>query len=209
MALTPISGPDGTVLFDEPALPNAVDHVSTTQREDLAALDLGALLDEVLSPADPTIATLTPSTVAASAAAVVVTVSGSNYETGAIVEVDQVAQTTTFVDANTLTISYDPTVAGTVQFTVRNPVSEEESNSVSFVVGAGAADDPDDDDDPDDTPTTYDPHGHTVDEVKAYVNDLPNQGHGSRETRRILNLERQGQNRVTLVDWLDAKMGAV
>ena len=41
--------------------------------------------------------------------------------------------------ATSVTGTYDPTVEGTVQFTVRNP-SDAESNSMAFVVTAAAVD---------------------------------------------------------------------
>jgi hypothetical protein len=209
MALNPISGPDGTVLFDESALPNAVDHITTGQRADLSALDLGALIDDVLEPEDPTIATLTPSTVAASAAATLITVEGSNFAADSVIEIDQVAVATTFVDDTTLTTSYDPTVAATVQFSVRN-ANEAESNSVPFVVSAAADEPADDDEEPTDpSSTAFDPSSHNIEEVRTYVNTLRNQGHGRRETQRVLDAERAGQNRVTLIEWLDSKLGAV
>lgn len=84
---------------------------------------------------DPSITTLTPSTVSAAAGPTTVTVAGTNFAAGSVVEINQAAQATTFVSATSLTVSYDPSVAGTVQFTVRNP-NDEESNSVPFVVGA-------------------------------------------------------------------------
>ena len=85
--------------------------------------------------ADPHIDTLSPSTVSAAAGPTTVTVAGTNFEAGSVVEINQAAQTTTFVSPTSLTVSYDPSVAGTVGFTVRNP-NDEESNSVPFVVGA-------------------------------------------------------------------------
>jgi hypothetical protein len=84
---------------------------------------------------DPSITTLTPSTVSAAAGPTTITVAGTNFEAASIVEVNQVAQSTTYVSPTSLTISYDPSTVGTVQFTVRNP-NDEESNSVPFVVGA-------------------------------------------------------------------------
>lgn len=85
---------------------------------------------------DPHIASLTPATVSAAAGATVVTVRGSRFAADSVVEINQAGQATTYVDAGTLTVSYDPTVAGTLMFTVRNPAGEQESNSVPFVVGA-------------------------------------------------------------------------
>lgn len=87
---------------------------------------------------DPQITTLTPNTVSAAAGPTTVTVTGTNFDEDSVVEINQAAQTTTYVSPTSLTVSYDPTVAGTVQFTVRN-TSDEESNSVPFVVGALAA----------------------------------------------------------------------
>ena len=90
-------------------------------------------------PVDPHINSLTPATASAAGGAVTVTVAGSNFEAGSVVEIDHVAQATTFVSATSLTVSYDPAAAGTVQFTVRN-VNDEESNSVPFIATALADD---------------------------------------------------------------------
>lgn len=64
-----------------------------------------------------------------------------------------------------------------------------------------------DDDEGDDVVIVPDPNTMTVDQVKAWVNDLPNQGHGEAAVQEILDLERAGQNRTTLVEFLDAKLG--
>src|SRR5262245_35538463 len=50
-----------------------------------------------------------------------------------------------------------------------------------------------------DEPTTYDPGEHTVDEVKEYVTANPDQAD------EVLAAEQAGQNRVTLVSWLEAQ----
>jgi hypothetical protein len=84
---------------------------------------------------DPAITTLTPNTTSAAGGAVTVTVTGTNFVSGSTIEIDQVAVPTTFVSATSLTTSYDPSTAGTVVFTVRNP-NDEESNGVNFIVGA-------------------------------------------------------------------------
>jgi IPT/TIG domain len=91
-------------------------------------------------PPDPRITTLVPNTGSAAAGAILVTVNGSNFEADSVIEIAQQAKATTFVSPTVLTTSYDPTVAGTVQFTVRN-VSGQESNSVPFTVAALVADD--------------------------------------------------------------------
>jgi hypothetical protein len=84
---------------------------------------------------DPHIDTLAPNTGSAAAGPIAVTVTGTNFEAGSVIEVDQVALPTTFVSATSLTTSYDPATAGTKLFTVRNP-NDEESNSVPFTVAA-------------------------------------------------------------------------
>lgn len=42
----------------------------------------------------------------------------------------------------------------------------------------------------------FDPADHTIDEVKAYVNDNPD------ELQRVYDLEHDGKARSTLLDWL-------
>jgi hypothetical protein len=86
---------------------------------------------------DPSITSLAPNTASAAGGAVTVTVTGTNFVSGSVIEINQAAVPTTFVSATSLTTSYDPTVAGTVVFTVRNP-NDEESNGVNFIVGAAA-----------------------------------------------------------------------
>ena len=88
---------------------------------------------------DPHISSISPATLAAPAAATVMTVTGTNFVSGATIDIDQVAVATTFVSATSLTTSWDPTVAKAYVFTVRNP-NEEESNSFSYTVTAAAAD---------------------------------------------------------------------
>ena len=87
---------------------------------------------------NPQIHTLTPNTVSAAAGPITVTVDGFAFRPSSVVEINQIAQTTTYVSGTRLTISFNPTVAATVQFTVRD--GEGESNSVPFVVGAIAGD---------------------------------------------------------------------
>lgn len=92
----------------------------------------------ILEP-DPRVVSLSPATVSAAAGATTVTVTGENFTATSVVEVNQVAQPTTFVNATSLTISYDPTAAGTTMFSVRD--GSGESNSVPFNVTALAAED--------------------------------------------------------------------
>lgn len=92
---------------------------------------------------DPHITSLSPSTLPVTASATTITVTGLNFVSGSEIEINHVARATTFVSATSLTTSWDPTVAGTMEFTVRNP-NEEESNSVNFIVTAGLEDEPTD-----------------------------------------------------------------
>jgi len=88
---------------------------------------------------DPHINSIAPATLAAPAAATVMTVTGTQFVSGSVIEIDHVAVATTFVSATSLTTSWDPTVAKAYIFTVRNP-NEEESNSFSYTVTAVQAD---------------------------------------------------------------------
>jgi hypothetical protein len=47
----------------------------------------------------------------------------------------------------------------------------------------------------------------TIDDVKAYVNGLPGDNERSSIIQEVLDAERQGQNRTTLVSWLDQQTG--
>jgi IPT/TIG domain len=84
---------------------------------------------------DPHITSLNPNTASAAAGAVTVTVTGTDFVSGSVIEIDHAAAPTTYVSATSLTTSYDPSTVGAKQFTVRNP-NEEESNSVAFTVTA-------------------------------------------------------------------------
>jgi len=88
---------------------------------------------------DPHINTLSPNTLPVSASASTITVTGTLFEAGSVVEIAQQDRPTTFVSATSLTVSFTPATAGTVNFTVRNP-NDEESNSVPFVITAAAGD---------------------------------------------------------------------
>jgi hypothetical protein len=84
--------------------------------------------------ADPTIGTIAPSTIAAATVGpTTLTITGTNFGPGSVVEINQVGQPTTYVSTTSLTIAYDPTIAGTVQFTVRNTTGKESADK-PFVV---------------------------------------------------------------------------
>jgi hypothetical protein len=88
----------------------------------------------VVPPPAPVISALSPDTMALSDPATPVTVTGTDLSATSIVEIDGVPQTTTF-DTNTsdLDVTYGPTVAGTVMFTVRNE-DDQVSNALPFIV---------------------------------------------------------------------------
>lgn len=133
---------------------------------------------------NPRITSLSPNTGSAAAGAIVVTVNGQNFTAASVVEINQAAQATTFVSATRLTVSYDPTAAGAVEFTVRD--GEGESNSVTFTVGA----------------EVFDPGRYTVAEVLAYADEHPD------EVQDVYDAENAGKARVTLLEGL-AERGAV
>ena len=69
----------------------------------------------------PTLTSIAPTTVAAAAAAITVTATGTNFTPNSTIQIGGQTVPTTYVSATSLTTSYDPNIASTVQFTVRNP----------------------------------------------------------------------------------------
>lgn len=69
--------------------------------------------------AAPVLSSIAPTTVAAVAGPITVTATGTGFLLESIIQVDGVGVPTTYVSATSLTTSYDPTVPGTTQFTVR------------------------------------------------------------------------------------------
>jgi hypothetical protein len=86
------------------------------------------------TPADPpTLTSITPNTAAAADPAVTVTCTGTNYTSGSVIRVAGVAVPTSYISATSLTTPFDPTVAGTHTFTVKNPDGQE-TGSLAFTV---------------------------------------------------------------------------
>jgi hypothetical protein len=83
----------------------------------------------------PSIASLSPPYVPVDQD-VTITVNGSGFNDTSSVEIDQAGQTTTFVNAQTLTIDHQPTTAGTEMFTVRNGDNQESNNMPFNVIAA-------------------------------------------------------------------------
>jgi len=93
----------------------------------------------VLAPA-PTVTGISPASVAVGADTTVLTISGSGFQPGAVVQLNSAAFTTTFVDSSTLQITLDKsnlTQAATLPFTVVNPQSAP-SSPVTFTIGTPA-----------------------------------------------------------------------
>jgi IPT/TIG domain len=127
--------------------------VKATLLVTLTALTLGCGYSSKAAPpvagTVPAIAALNPSSTAAGSAAFTLTVNGSNFNSNAVVNWNGVAQTTTIVSANQVTMTVPATAvatAGTVAVTVTNPgvagtgpyggggTMAETSNSMSFTV---------------------------------------------------------------------------
>ena len=120
---------------------------------------------------DPTIASITPNTSAVNVPAVA-TISGTNFLPNSVVEIDQVnTVAVTYVDAQTLTASFTPTVAGARNVTVRNGgAGGEESNTAVYTVTAAA----------DDSPADAEPEADSDDEFgePVYVDEVPDETAG-------------------------------
>ena len=101
----------------------------------LAGCGNGGTASNNPTPTAATITTLAPATAAVGSGAFTLTVNGSNFVSGAIVNFNGSARTTTFVSATQLTASIlaaDIATAGTASITVTNPSGAPVSNAVSF-----------------------------------------------------------------------------
>jgi ATP-dependent protease ClpP protease subunit len=85
--------------------------------------------------ADLALATLAPTTVSVAGPPVTVTVTGTGFVAGSVILIAGVAVSTTFVNATTLTTSFDPTVVQNVTFKVRQPDGQL-SNGLPMIVTA-------------------------------------------------------------------------
>ncbi|RPI10934.1 MAG: hypothetical protein EHM63_02445 [Actinobacteria bacterium] len=135
----------------------------------------------------PTLASAAPPTVSAAAAATTITLTGTNFVSGAKARVNAVDQTTTFISATSVSFSYDPSAAGTVQLSVKNPDGQTSAN-LAFVVATLAAD----------------PSLATIDEIKQWVDD-----HETEAEAVLAAEEARGPDaRSTLVTWLQGFIAA-
>jgi len=93
----------------------------------------------VLAPA-PTVTSISPASVPVGSDTTVLTISGSGFQQGAVVQLNSAAFTITFVNSGTLQITLDKsnlTQPATLPFTVVNPQSAA-SNPVTFTIGTPA-----------------------------------------------------------------------
>lgn len=158
----------------------------------------------VAGEGDPQVTSISPNTVLASAGATEFTIRGLGFDADAKAEFGGPAVPTVFVNSTTLTATFDPSVAGPVNVTVRNEGTGLESNDMVLTVTAGQADPQI----PDPEPEAFHPNDHIIDEVKDYIENLVGTDDWILgETQRVLDLERAFQNRTTLVAWLDARCG--
>src|SRR4029453_7453841 len=100
---------------------------------------IGNVVQLPITAPGPTLASLSPSSAQAGGAGFTLTVTGSNFVSGASVRWNGSARTTTFVSASQLTAtigSADIAAAGTAQVTVANPDGTV-SNALPFTVTGG------------------------------------------------------------------------
>lgn len=92
-------------------------------------------LGELFQQANPTISGLSPATAVHGSGQITVTVNGANFRGNAVVQAGGVPLPTTFVNSGQLTALYTPpAAAGSVPFTVLNPVAGGLSPSSAFTV---------------------------------------------------------------------------
>jgi hypothetical protein len=126
----------------------------------------------------PQISELNPATIAPGSLNDI-TVTGSGFTPASAVEVDDDAQTTSFVDPFTLMFSFRAPGPGSVQVTVHN--GSQVSEPVTLTVA---------------TLEAVEFSGRTVDDIKAMVTERP-------ELRdQVLHFERQNKSRPRLLSWL-------
>jgi hypothetical protein len=87
---------------------------------------------------DPTITSLVPATGVVNTP-ITVTVNGTNFVSGSVVESGAIAVSTTFVSATKLTANFTASTAGAKTVTVRNPSGMESGNATFTVTAAAGA----------------------------------------------------------------------
>lgn len=103
-------------------------------RTALAAYDASYPPEVLGIEPDPRITGVSPAGISAAGGPATLTVNGTDFAATSVIEIDQVAQATTYVNATTLTTNWNPSVSGPVAITVREGTGE--SNSWPYNVGA-------------------------------------------------------------------------
>jgi hypothetical protein len=106
----------------------------------LTYIGLWFAANQGITKSAPAITSLAPATASIAAQAghpVTVTVNGTSFRSGQVVQVGGVAQTTTYVSGTQLIATYTlPATAQTVQFAVNDPITSQTSANSPFVVAA-------------------------------------------------------------------------
>jgi hypothetical protein len=136
----------------------------------------------------PTLVSAAPPTVSAASPSTTITLTGTGFIDGANARVNGNQQTTEFVSATSLKFNFNPTAAGTVQLSVRNPDGKTSAN-LAFVVAT----------------LVEDPALATIEEIKTYLDD----GHDDLADEVLAAEEARGdQARATLISWLQGFIAA-
>lgn len=172
----------------------ATGHTTTTLvgSHDRGALDWAhqeAIDDHGGTPtAAPTLVSAAPPTVSAASPSTQITLTGTGFVSGSKARVNAAPVATTFVSATSLHFNFNPTAAGTVQLSVRNPDGKTSAN-LAFVVAT----------------LVEDPSLATIEEIKTYLDD----GHDDLADEVLAAEEARGDHaRATLITWLQGFIAA-
>lgn len=113
------------------------DIAARTLRTALGAYDASYPPEVLGIEPNPRITGVSPASISAAGGPSTLTVTGSNFTATSVIEIDQIAQPTTYVSATSLTTSWNPSVAGPVAITVREGTGE--SNTWPYNVAALSA----------------------------------------------------------------------
>lgn len=138
--------------------------------------------------AAPTLVSAAPPTVSAAAPSAVITLTGTGFVTGSKARVNGAPVATTFVSATSLHFDFNPSAAGTVQLSVKNPDGKVTAN-IPLTVAALADD----------------PSLATIEEIQTYLDD----GHDDLADEVLAAEQARGEHaRSTLVTWLQGFIAA-
>jgi len=138
----------------------------------------------------PTLVSIAPATAVVGGAPLTMTCTGTKFDSWTVIVFNGGDEPTTFIDATHVSTVVHPATAsgaGTVPVTVRNGNESSAPRDFTFTVAGVQAE------------GGYDPGAYTVDEVKAYVAEHPD------ELDATYSAEQSGKARTTLLDWLAAQ----